>query len=113
MNGSPVPATVGKTVPRALWIGAALVLIVAAFPLPYGYYTFARIVTCLAFALLAYSAYQGTPPELPWIAVFALLAVLFNPVIPVHLTKKIWMVLDLGAAAIIVVHLGFVRGIRA
>ena len=99
--------------PIALWLAAALVLIVAAFPLPYGYYTFARIVTCLACALLAYSAYRTTPPAVLWTGAFALLAVLFNPVIPIHLTKKIWMLLDLGAAAVILGHLAFVRGIRS
>ena len=59
-------------------MSAALVLVVAPFPLPYGYYTFDRIVTCLARALLAYSAYRTAPAALLWTAAFALLAVLFN-----------------------------------
>lgn len=48
-----------------------------------------------------------------WTSIFALLAVLFNPVIPIYLTKKIWVVLDLGAATVIGVHFVFIRGIRA
>jgi hypothetical protein len=105
-------ATSKEALPRTLWLGTALVLIVAAFPLPYGYYTFARIVTCLACALLAYCAYRNTPPAVLWTSAFALLAVLFNPAIPIHLTKMIWIVLDVGAAAVVLAHLAIVRGIR-
>ena len=32
-----------KTLPKVLWIAPAVILIVAVFPLPYGYYTFTRI----------------------------------------------------------------------
>jgi hypothetical protein len=113
MNVSPRTTTADNVLPRALWIIPALVLIIAAFPLPYGYYMFVRIVACLTCALLAYSAYRSTPPAVLWTAAFALLAVLFNPVIPIHLTRKVWMTLDLGAATIILAHFAFVRGIRA
>ena len=99
-----------KTLPKVLWIVPAVILIVAVFPLPYGYYTFTRIITCLACAVLAYSAYQSRPPAFSWSAAFVLLAVLFNPVIPIHLTRGVWMGLDVGAAAIILAHFTLVRG---
>jgi hypothetical protein len=99
-----------KVLPRILWVATALVLIVAVFPLPYGYYTFTRIVTCLACIVLAWSAWRPVGRSAPWAAIFTLLAILFNPIIPVHLTKKIWVVLDLGAAMIILAHLALVRG---
>src|SRR3954454_14575572 len=37
-----------KAIPRAVWILPSLLLIVAVWHLPYGYYTFTRIVTCFA-----------------------------------------------------------------
>jgi hypothetical protein len=37
-----------KALPKVLWIVPAVILIVAVFPLPFGYYTFRRIITCLA-----------------------------------------------------------------
>ena len=108
-----VYATTANTkLPKALWIIPALVLLVAAFPLPYRYYTFARIITCLACAVLAYSTYQKSPPAMTWAGGFALLAVVFNPVIPIHLTQKIWVALDVGAAAFILAHFTLVRGIK-
>jgi hypothetical protein len=102
-----------KTLPMVLWIVPALILIVAVFPLPYGYYTFTRIVTCLACIVLAYSTYRSTPPAFGWCAAFAIVAVLFNPIIPIHLTRGVWMGLDLGAAAIILAHFALARGISS
>jgi hypothetical protein len=113
MSNSPTLTKVEKTLPGALWIVTAIVLVAAAFPLPYGYYTFARIVTCLACAVLAYSAYTSIAPNVFWTGVLVLLAVLFNPIIHIHLTKRIWMVLDLGAAGLIIAHLALVRGIAS
>jgi hypothetical protein len=45
--------TLSERLPLATWIGSAVVLVVAVFPLPYGYYTFTRIVVCLASGTLA------------------------------------------------------------
>jgi hypothetical protein len=42
------PASTRTSLPIALWIVPVIVLVLAVFPLPYGYYTFTRIVTCLA-----------------------------------------------------------------
>jgi hypothetical protein len=69
-------------------------------------------VTCIACIVLAWSAWRPVRRSAAWAATFTLLAILFNPLIPVHLTKKIWIVLDLGAATIILAHLAFVRGIK-
>lgn len=45
ISTSPVSVPDNKALPGALWICAGLVLIAAVFPLPHGYYTFARVVT--------------------------------------------------------------------
>lgn len=102
-----------EAIPKTIWFVPAVVLVFAALPLPYGYYTFARTVTCLACLVLAYSSYGKRSFALPWSVVFGLMAVLFNPVIPVYLTKRTWTELDLAGAGIILVHLVFVRGIKA
>lgn len=106
------PGTKISALPSALWIVTAAVLIVAALPLPYSYYTFCRIVTCVACSTLAFSTYEK-PATAFWSSMFWLLAVLFNPVIPIHLTKKLWMMLDLGAAALILGHFASVRKDKA
>ena len=70
-----------------LWIGAA--------PLPYGYYTLLRLVATIVFAWAAYVAYQGKHNFLPY--AFGLLALLFNPIIVVHLEKTLWSAIDVAA----------------
>jgi hypothetical protein len=96
----------------ALWIAAALVLVVAVFPLPYGYYTFTRIVTCIICGILAYVSFSATPT---WGVGLAGIAVLFNPVIPIYLRRPTWFWIDLAklaVVAVIITHLVFVRGLK-
>lgn len=85
--------------PLALIVAAMLLLAVA--PLPYGYYTLLRIVVTGALAWGAFVAYFDSRLVLPW--VLGLGALLFNPFIPVHLDKEIWMVIDpLTAVAVLI-----------
>ncbi len=35
-----------KSIPRTVWIIPAVLLVIAVWRLPYGYYTFVRIVVC-------------------------------------------------------------------
>ena len=70
-------------------------LIVAVAPLPYGYYMLLRLVATGVLAWSAYVAYERQYKILPWVLV--LLAVLFNPVIKIHLPREIWAGIDIGA----------------
>jgi len=75
---------------EALSIAAVLCLFVAIAPLPIGYYTFLRVLVTVAALANAYYAFSKNSTL--WIAVFILIAVLFNPVFPVYLYKKsLWM----------------------
>jgi FtsH-binding integral membrane protein len=77
-----------------IYICTAMLLIGAA-PLPYGYYTLLRIVACGVFAFSAFISYERKHNLLPW--VFGLLALLFNPIITVHLPKEVWAIIDIAA----------------
>ena len=44
-----------------------------------------------------------------WAAVFILIAVLFNPILPIRLHRSIWFYLDLMAAGAFAAHWIFVR----
>ena len=77
----------------------ALLLLAGAFSVPdYGYYTFLRLVVC---ASCAYEGCVGLGSDKkstwPWAALGV--ALLFNPVIPVHLKKGTWVCIDVGVAA--------------
>lgn len=79
---------------------AAGMLIVAVAPLPYGYYMLLRLVATGVFAWSAYVAYERQYQVLPWVLV--LLAVLFNPVIKIHLPREMWAAIDIGAGIFLV-----------
>ena len=81
-----------------IYIVAAL-LVVGAFPLPYGYYTLLRFVACVAFGIAAYVALKRKSHYLPW--VYAVAAIVFNPFIKVHLPKEAWMTIDVLAGLLL------------
>jgi hypothetical protein len=113
MTRAPVATPTKKGLPIALWIAPVIVLALAVFPLPYGYNTFTRIVTCVACIALAYTTYRPRPGARIWTTFFVLIAIVFNPLIPIYLKKQTWMYIDGATAAVILAHLLTVRGLRS
>lgn len=85
--------------PLAVIYIASGLLALGAAPLPYGYYTFLRLVACGVFAFAAYVSLTKKARVLPY--VYGCLALLFNPFIKVHLPKEVWVVVDLASAALL------------
>ena len=75
-------------------------LVLAVFPLPYGYYTILRIIVTICAALIAHGAYKSSGNITPSVLLFCALAILFNPLIPIHLSKAIWVPINLISAVI-------------
>jgi hypothetical protein len=86
-------------VPKLVIAIASGVLALGVAPMPYGYYTILRIIACAVFVWCAMVTIRRRHKTLPW--VFALIAILFNPIIRVHLDRAIWMWANLGAAALL------------
>jgi hypothetical protein len=82
--------------PQIVLYAVAGMLALGAAPLPYGYYTFLRLVACATFVFAAYVLFTKKAKALPF--VFAALAVLFNPIIKVHLPKEVWAGVDVVCA---------------
>lgn len=79
-------------------IPAALLLLGVA-DMPIGYYTLLRIVVCLASCLLAYANYSKEEKINLSAILFGIVAILFNPFIPIYLQDKdVWTVIDILAA---------------
>lgn len=74
---------------------AAGMLFIGVAPLPYGYYALLRIVATVVFAWAAYVAYERKEKNIPW--VLGLVAIIFNPLIPIHLPIVVWKILDIVA----------------
>ena len=75
------------------------VLIILAIPnLPYGYYILLRwAVTAIAIILIFQLLELNNTS---WILIFGTIAFIFNPIIPVHLDKGTWVIIDLISALV-------------
>lgn len=88
-------------------LGAAAMLLGALGEWPYGYYTLLRWVTSAAAVLVAIFAYQW---QRIWaVVVFAFVALLFNPLVPVHLSRSTWRPIDIGAALLFLLAIALVK----
>lgn len=84
----------------------AILILLLAIPegiWPYGYYVFLRwIVTGVAIFVL-WTAYNLKKQGWLWLMVG--IAILFNPIIPIHLDKGMWMVIDFIVAILFLVSI--------
>ena len=89
-----------------IYVCAALLALGAA-PLPYGYYTFLRIVACGVFAYAAFVSHSRKSAALPY--VFGALAILFNPIIKISMPKEIWAIVDVCSALFLLASAKHIR----
>jgi hypothetical protein len=76
---------------------------------PYSFYTLLRWICCAVFVYSAFTAHERN--RVPWVWIFGVLAVLFNPIVPVHLQRDTWQIVDwVTTAAIGVAAAVFWRG---
>ena len=75
----------------------SLLLFLACFNMPIGYYTSTRIAVCMASVIML----CGTIKQRKQVAaiVYGAIAILFNPIFPIYLyDKTVWIVIDLICA---------------
>ena len=85
--------------PKAFSNLICFLLLGALLPVPYGYFQFLRIVVFVAFA---FAAYIGIIRHSTFrTIIFGSIAFLFNPIYPISFSREIWMLIDLGSAAIL------------
>ena len=87
---------------KVIWAGissvpqliACLMLLWALKPHnPYGYYILLRWVCCAVFAYVAFQALSQEKQGWAW--VLGITAVVYNPIVQVHLTRGIWSVVNI------------------
>lgn len=82
-------------------------LLAALWRQPYGYYVLLRWVVC---GVAAYSAFKSLELEKSgWVWVFGFIAILFNPIIPIHLTREVWAPVDIAGALIFIISIFTLR----
>jgi curved DNA-binding protein CbpA len=85
-----------------LWLSAAMMLVYAAvYRHSYTFHTLLRWVCCPILAYSAVSAHQSK--RVAWTWIFGVLAVLYNPIFPVHLNRTTWIGVNWFTAALMLV----------
>lgn len=80
-------------------------LLIGLADLPTGYYSLVRITVYLISALSCYWSYKSDNKVGVATVVFGLLALLFNPILPVYLRDKdVWAVIDIVAAVLLFIR---------
>ncbi|MFC1636345.1 DUF6804 family protein [Planctomycetota bacterium] len=80
---------------------AALMLFGALAQWPYGYYQLLRFVVCGVSVYVAVMAYTWKKIWATWL--FGIVAILFNPLVPIHLSRELWQPIDFMTAVLFVV----------
>lgn len=93
---------------NALTLVAVVLVLGALGPVPfYAYYQLMNWVVLLAGAALALKAYQQK--KLLAVALFALVAIVFNPIAPLYFTAQVWQIADIAAAAVLLSSVWLLR----
>lgn len=93
---------------KYLSILSGVMLLLAIPPMwPYGYFQILRWVVAGTAGFNVYIAYQLNKKF--WLWAMVVIAILFNPIAPIHLTKEIWAVFDLLTAVILFVSVAKIR----
>lgn len=89
-----------------LWIVPAALSLLALAPLPYGFYMLLRVTVCASCAYLSMAEFRAGGTG--WGFGLGLIALIFNPLIPIHLGREVWSVLNVLTAGGLLIHF-FVR----
>ena len=76
------------------WIAPLIIMSIGLLPMPYGYYNLSRTVVCVCSIYFAVQLLKKD--DLVFVWVFGFLAILYNPIIPIHLYEKgIWIMVNI------------------
>ncbi|MFN9791222.1 MAG: DUF6804 family protein, partial [Holosporales bacterium] len=81
--------------PFRIYLGLGVLLLIAAAPLPYVYYTFTRVLVFGCSAVLFYQNFNSIDDTSKWAWFFLFIAILFNPFAVIHMTKELWIIVDI------------------
>ncbi len=83
----------------------AIVMLLLAIPdiWPYGYYVVLRWVVVASALFLIWVSYEFKKQL--WLVLMAMTAILFNPIVPIHLNKETWVIIDFVVAVLFLISI--------
>lgn len=87
---------------KSLLLICAGLLFIALINMPIGYYTFLRIMVTIGSVAVVVTEFENRLNF--WVITFGLIAIVFNPLIPIYLNdKSAWMPIDIIVGIIFVI----------
>lgn len=94
---------------RKIWMPQTIACVMLLWALnphnPYGYYILLRWVCCGVFAYCAFQVLALGDEKQGWAWVFGITALIYNPILRVHLNRELWQILNIVTAVILVVSI--------
>ena len=85
------------------WTAPLVAMGIGLLPMPYGYYFLSRLVVFVCAIYFAIQLNNQSDTTLVW--VFGFFALLYNPVIPIHLgSKGLWVIVNLVTAGVFIAN---------
>ncbi len=90
-----------------LFIAAVLLFLALINGLPYGFFTLLRFIIFASSTYIAWLTYAQEKQK--WTLIFGLIAVLFNPFIPIYLNREIWVIIDILVGIFMLISIFILR----
>ena len=87
----------------AIVISATFLFLAMFSGWPYGFFTLLHLIVFGTTTYLTWSAYRSEKQT--WIWIFGFIALVFNPLIPLHLGRDLWMWVDLLVAVFLIISI--------
>ena len=83
----------------------SIIFLLLAIPTfwPYGYYILLRWIVSASAILLVWIAYNLKKTF--WVFLMGMAVILFNPIIPIHLDKETWVIIDFIVAILFLISI--------
>ena len=89
---------------KTLYIACCIILGIALLPIAGGFYTLVRIAITIGAVIAAFQ--NSSNGIYIWSIMFGIVAILFNPIIPVYLhDKRAWMMIDIIAMILFIIQI--------
>jgi len=96
---------------KRIWIPQTIATVMLLWALnpdnPYGYYILLRMVCCAVFAYLAILA--ASQEKKGWVWILGVTAVIYNPIIRIHLTREIWSAINVVTIIVAAISVSILR----
>lgn len=80
-------------------IPAILLFIAPLISFPYGFYTLLRIIVTLTSAVIIYQSYKINRIN-EHLIIFLFILILYNPLIPIYLSREVWLPINFATSVI-------------